>query len=175
MRSFIPIIVVLAVGTPRTVFSQVPDAGDRLPTATERVTLSGPRFGVTFLGGGMVDSLKSRHINVGQVITQFGWQFEKQFLGSPGGLTAISEWVLLVGGLDQGAFLPTVSWLVGVRAASGGAEIGVGPNVSPAGAALAIAGGFTHRQGSVNLPFSVAVVPSKIGTRVSLLIGFTMR
>ena len=134
----------------------------------------GPRFGVTFLTSQMRDSLKSHSINVGPVISQFGWQFERQFLGNSEGVTAVSEWVFLVGGLDQGTFLPSVSWLVGMRGPNG-TEFGVGPNVSAAGASLVIAAGITHRAGALNVPINLAVVPSRDGVRIGLLTGFTMR
>jgi hypothetical protein len=70
--------------------------------------------------------------------------------------------------------LPSVSWLVGLRTREG-TEFGVGPNVTPAGVALALAAGVTLRAGVLNVPMNVAVVPSKAGTRVSFLTGFNMR
>jgi hypothetical protein len=146
----------------------------RIPPVVERISLSGPRFGVTYLGGAIVDSLAAHGVDVSPVITQFGWQFERLMFTSQNGLSAVTEWVILVGGLEQSTFLPSVSWLVGLRGARG-AEFGVGPNVSAAGSALAIAAGFTTRAGALNLPVNVAVVPSKIGTRVSVLVGFTTR
>ena len=87
-------------------------ADPRLPGTTDLRRLSGPRFGMTFLSQSFQDSLKAHDVNVGSVITQFGWQFEKQFLGSPDGLAAVNEWIVLIGGLDQGAFLPSASWIV---------------------------------------------------------------
>jgi len=151
----------------------VPDA--RLPSSTERAGLSGPRVGATFLTTRMRDKLLADHnMKVGAVISQFGWQFERQFLGNDGGPTAVSEWVVMVGGLDQGVFLPSLTWIVGIRT-PGGQEIGVGPNATPAGVALAIAAGVTTRAGSMNIPFNVAIVPSQNGVRMSVLTGFTMR
>ena len=146
----------------------------RVPPPVERIKLSGPRFGITYLGGGIVDSLAANGIDVSPVITQFGWQFERMMYTGNNGLSAVTEWVLLVGGLEQSTFLPSVSWLVGLRGGRG-AEFGVGPNLSVAGTALAIAGGFTSRAGGFNLPVNLAVVPSKVGTRVSVLVGFTTR
>ena len=146
----------------------------RVPNPTQRIRLSGPRFGVTYLGGAIVDSLAAYEVDVSPVITQFGWQFERLIFTGDNGLSAVTEWVVLVGGLEQSAFLPSVSWMVGVRGPRG-AEFGVGPNVSAAGSALAIAAGVTSRAGAFNLPVNVAIVPSKIGTRVSLLVGFTTR
>ena len=146
----------------------------RVPPVAQRISLSGPRFGVTYLGGGIVDSLAANDIDVSPVITQFGWQFERLIFTGESGLSAVTEWVLLVGGLEQSTFLPSISWLVGIRGARG-AEFGVGPNISVAGTALAIAAGFTTRAGALNLPINVAVVPSKIGPRFSVLVGFTTR
>jgi hypothetical protein len=136
--------------------------------------LSGPRFGVTTLSDGVVEKLRDRHIEVDPVISQFGWQFEKQFYTKDGGLAMLNEWVFLVGGLDQNIALPSLSWLVGVRTANG-SEFGVGPNITPTGISLAIAAGTTMRAGFLNVPVNVAVVPSKSGMRVSFLTGFSLR
>ncbi len=165
------LIASTAVAAPAPAAAQT---DERVPPPVQRVKLSGPRFGVTYLGGAIVDSLAAHDVEVSPVITQFGWQFERLIFADEGGLSAVSEWVVLVGGLEQSTFLPSVSWLVGLRGPRG-AEFGVGPNVSPAGAALAIAGGVTTRAGAFNLPVNVAIVPSKIGTRISLLVGFTTR
>ena len=86
----------------------------------------------------------------------------------------MNEWVFLLGGLEQGYTLPSLSWLVGLRSRSG-AEFGLGPNITPAGIALALAGGVTLRSGNLNVPVTIAVVPSKVGTRVSMLTGFSLR
>ena len=107
-------------------------------------------------------------------MSQFGWQWEQQLYSTAGSVTAVSEWVALLGGLDQGLAIPSLSWLLGLRTREG-AEFGVGPNVTPAGVALVIAAGITFRAGSLNVPMNVAVVPTKAGVRVSLLSGFTLR
>ena len=146
-----------------------------IPPPAHEVDLSGPRFGITSLSTGIVDKLKTdRGWALAPVVTQFGWQFEKQFYGKKGGPTAVTEAIVLFGGLEQGVVIPSLSWLVGVRA-SDGTEIGVGPNVTPAGVALALAAGKTFRAGVLNIPVNVAVVPSRLGMRVSLLTGFSLR
>jgi hypothetical protein len=145
-----------------------------LPPIAKTANLSGPRFGLTLLADGVVNKLEERDIKVGPHISQFGWQFEKQFYSTVNGPTAVTEWVVLVGGLEQGVVLPSVSWLVGMRTMKG-AEFGIGPNITPIGAALAIAAGVTFRAGGLNVPVNVAVVPSKSGVRVSLLAGFNTR
>ena len=145
-----------------------------LPSLTKTADLSGPRFGLTLLSPGIVDALKEREIEVGPHISQFGWQFEKQFFTRDSGVTMVTEWVALAGGLEQGVVLPSLSWVTGVRTRDG-AEFGIGPNITPAGTALVLATGMTFKTGAMNIPLNVAVVPSKRGTRVSLLTGFSLR
>jgi hypothetical protein len=149
--------------------------GPTVPPVVQTVNLSGPRFGYTSLSDGVVQKLKEdRQIEVGSMISQFGWQFEKQFYNNGDGLTILNEWVGLLGGLEQSLAIPSLSWLVGLRTREG-AEFGLGPNLTPAGVALAVAGGVTFRAGAVNIPLNVAVVPSKAGVRVSMLTGFSLR
>jgi hypothetical protein len=142
--------------------------------AAGTIDLAGPRFGVTMLPDGVIDKLREKDIQVGTSISQFGWQFEKQFYSKKDGPTVLNEWVALIGGLDQGVAIPSVSWLVGLRTKEG-AEFGIGPNVTPAGVALAVSAGVTFRAGILNVPLNFAVVPSKSGTRVSVLTGFVLR
>jgi len=128
---------------------------------TKPLSLAGPRFGVTYLSDSLLDKLQDEDIHISPVISQFGWQFEKQFNTSADGPTLVTEWVLLAGGVDQGVFLPSVSWLVGARTRSG-LEFGVGPNLSVGGAALVATAGMTFRAGDLNIPVNLAVVPSEV-------------
>jgi hypothetical protein len=161
-----------ALTIPAVLTAQTPDA--RIPANTSALSLAGPRFGVTMISNDAVAKLAEKDITVSNAFSQFGWQFEKQFLGSQGSLVAISEFVALIGGLDQGVFLPSVSWLVGLRSPTG-TEFGVGPNATPMGVALAVAAGVTIRSDAINVPISAAIVPSATGVRVSILTGFTKR
>ena len=170
MRRAVLVLTCLAV----TVVSASAQSVIQPPPFTKTVNLSGPRFGMTALSTGVVDELKQRNIDVGANISQFGWQFEKQFYSRESGVAAVNEWVVLLGGLDQGVALPSISWLVGLRTREG-AEFGIGPNITPAGVALALAGGVTFRAGNLNVPMNIAVVPSRAGTRISVLTGFNMR
>jgi hypothetical protein len=144
------------------------------PRPLTPVNLSGPRLGATFLSPGVAEKLRDNQIDAGWALSQFGWQFEKRIKTGPNGLSAVNEWIVLAGGLEQGIVIPSVSWLVGLRTGSG-VEFGLGPNVTPAGVALALAGGVTVSRGGLNVPFNVAVVPSSAGVRVSVLTGFNMR
>jgi hypothetical protein len=144
------------------------------PRPLTPVSLSGPRLGATFLSPGVAQKLRDNQIDAGWALSQFGWQFEKRIKTGPSGLSAVNEWVVLAGGLEQGVVIPSLSWLVGLRTGSG-VEFGLGPNVTPAGVALAMAGGVTVSKGALNVPFNIAVVPSRAGVRVSVLTGFNMR
>jgi hypothetical protein len=146
----------------------------QLPPFAKTANLSGPRFGLTLLPEGVIKTLNDRDIQVGPHISQFGWQLEKQFYTKDSKVTMVTEWVALVGGLEQSVALPSLSWMVGARTRDG-AEFGIGPNVTPAGTALVLATGMTFRAGALNVPVNVAVVPSKSGTRVTLLSGFSLR
>lgn len=146
----------------------------RIPPSMDYADLAGPRAGITMLPPELVDTLKARGIDVGPVISQVGWQFERIFYRSETGFSVMAEWVLLVGGLDRGAFLPSTSWLTGIRLKNG-FEFGLGPNVSAGGLGLALATGVTTRIGPINVPINLAVVPSDLGIRSSVLVGLTMR
>jgi hypothetical protein len=165
------VITLCLAGLAAPLFAQ---SGPNAPPPSRVLSLDGPRFGMTFLGDGVVQKLAEKDITVSSAVTQFGWQWEKQFYSKGQGLTAVTEWVALLGGLEQGVVLPSFSWLVGLRT-SQGVELGVGPNFTPAGVGLVIAGGVTIRAGSFNVPLNLAVVPSKAGVRVSVLSGFTLR
>ena len=176
MKRLLVTVAVLFVAAPA--FAQsVPHAGDfqQIPPVAKTVSLAGPRFGVTLLTDSMVSKLKQdAGISVQHGISQFGWQFERQFYTKGDGPTVLNEWVLLAGGLDQGVFLPSLNWLVGMRTHEG-AEFGIGPNVSASGVGLVLAAGMTMRAGVLNIPMNFAVVPSRLGPRVSVLTGFTLR
>jgi hypothetical protein len=144
------------------------------PPISREISLSGPRFGMTLLSNGNVERLKELNINVRPVISQFGWQFERRFYSNADGVTALSEWIPLLSGLEQGVALPSLNWLVGVRTRMGN-EFGIGPNITPAGVGLVLAAGVTVRSGALNIPLNFAVASSKSGARVSIMTGFNMR
>jgi len=146
---------------------------DAPAVSTAPLRLSGPRFGVTVVTGETADRLEEE-FEARPVFTQFGWQFENRlFRLEDSGLTGVTEWVPLVGGLEQGLFLPSLTFLVGLRTRAG-TEIGIGPNVSASGAGLAIATGISQAYGELNFPVNASVVLSDDGVRASLLVGFTL-
>jgi hypothetical protein len=113
------------------------------------------------------------------IFTQFGLNLEQRIrLGNTRSHFAFQE-VLLVGGLDQGIFLPSLTALVGFRSRAG-LEFGMGPNVSlkrdagevGVGLAVAFSAGWTFTFSNVFVPVDLAFVPSPTGSRLSLLTGF---
>jgi len=157
-----------------TIASATPLLAQTVPLPARTIELSGPRFGLTVLDEGVVQRLRDKDIDVHRAISQFGWQFEKQFFHSRSQVAAVTELIGLLGGLDQGAVIPSLSLMVGLRS-RGGAEFGVGPNITPAGTALVLAAGHTFRAGVINVPVNLAVVPSGGGIRVTVLTGFSLR
>jgi hypothetical protein len=141
-----------------------------------QVNMSGPRFGLTLLSDGNVAKINEElNVNVRPLISQFGWQFEKQvYNGGGNGFAILSEWIPVIGGMDQGLFLPSLNWLVGARSSSG-TEFGIGPNITPLGVGLVVAGGVTVRSNGVNIPLNFAVASGKSGVRVSIMTGFNVR
>jgi hypothetical protein len=117
--------------------------------------LSGPRVGMTIISNGHIaDQLESNFM------TQFGYQFEKQIAGDEQ-IAGLIEGIVMIGGLEQGRFLPSISGLFGARTATG-FEFAIGPNLSLAGAGLVIGIGKTIKMGSINIPINFAFVPSTI-------------
>jgi hypothetical protein len=164
----------LLLAMPAESWSQTHGPAPIPPRVTREINLSGPRFGVTMLSPGNVDALSERGITVRPLVSQFGWQFERRLYRNDDGLTALTEWVPLVSGLDQGLALPSLNWIVGVRTSSG-TEFGIGPNLSPTGTGLVFVAGVTLRSGALNVPLNVAVTSSKSGARVTFLTGFNLR
>jgi hypothetical protein len=141
----------------------------------QHLKLSGPRLGFTVLSSKLVDNLEEEHQEtISPFITQFGWQFETRIFTLDNGTSGLFEFVPLVGGLEQGKFLPSLSALVGIRGPKG-IEFGVGPNLSVAGAGLVFAAGTNFQSQGINFPVNVAFAPSKDGARFSVLFGFNSR
>lgn len=147
----------------------------QVPEEQQTLKLSGPRLGFTILSGRYTANIReeySRELN--PFMTQFGWQFETRIFTLDSGVSGLFEFVPLIGGLEQGRFLPSLSGLIGIRGAKG-FEFGVGPNVSLTGAGLVLAVGTNFQSQGVNFPVNFAVAPSKDGARFSLLFGFNSR
>lgn len=134
----------------------------------------GPRIGMTYLSPGTTmvnaaDLFNRRSIN--PLISQFGWQFETRFFKLENGGGGLIEIIPLIGGIEQGIFLPSITGIIGYRN-SAGHEIGVGPSLSLSGFGLVFAAGTSFKSGKVIFPVNIAFSPS-IGKSIAAIPGYT--
>ena len=145
--------------------------------------LAGPRVGVTMITPGSLASIIRGDVSMfsdevrkewtgstgkyGAAISQYGWQWESRFADG-GNVTGIVEWIALVGGMEKGMFLPSVSSMVGLRTAKG-IEFAVGPNLSLGGIAMVFGAGYNFKFGKLNVPVNIAYVPSMNKTIIMML------
>ena len=144
-----------------------------LLTANAQIqSLAGPRLGLVYISASPGSSFLNGDIRLedtgdlpenyddiakGTLTSLYGWQWESRFADG-GNVTGIVEWIALVGGLEKGKFLPSVSSLVGARTASG-IEFAVGPNLSLSGIAMVFGIGYNFKSGNLNIPVNIAFVP----------------
>jgi len=172
--------------------------------------LAGPRLGFTFVTPGPIadfihegfdfdEDEDGGYGTTGSAFTMlYGWQWESRFADG-GNITGIVEWVVLVGGMERGMFLPSASSIIGARTASG-LEFGVGPNLSLSGIGMVFGVGYNFTSGNLNLPVNISVIPGRkmegtieyygdpttglgyysekyeynTGTRIAITLGFNM-
>ncbi|MEX2595806.1 MAG: hypothetical protein WEC59_02670, partial [Salibacteraceae bacterium] len=98
----------------------------------ERLKLNGPRMGFTYVSGlrgqRLQDSENNNGFGMFPVMSQFGYQFEWQYL-SAGNLQALVEVIPMIGGMDQQAFIPSVTFMNGFRHSRSGIEFAFGPTL----------------------------------------------
>lgn len=152
-----------------------PKARAAADSVFEPVRSAGPRVGFTTIGAGTMRQQLRDKYNASHVISQLGWQFEQRIFALPSGLNALVEFVPLVGGLEQGLFLPSISGVLGLRERHG-LEVGVGPNLTLVGPGLVLAAGATIPGKYLSIPINVAFTPGQHqSNRFSFLIGYTYR
>jgi hypothetical protein len=159
----------LAVLTTAPLAAQRPDS---VPVMEYR-DLDGPRLGFLYVTGPKAEARLTEN-NLQPFMSVIGWHFEQGSRPRSGGPQLVIEEVLVVAGLDQGKAIPSGSLLFGIRT-EGGLEFGMGPNISPVGAALAIGIGRSLRYGDVTIPLNLAMVVSQGAVRTSFLIGYAIR
>jgi len=140
-------------------FSQIQYTQSNLNNQNFIKNLSGPRIGFTIItNGDLKDELVSEFGLTSNIITQFGYQFEKQIMGDEN-VAGLVEGIIFLGGLEHGLFLPSLSGMFGARFSSG-YEFAIGPNLSLGGAGLVLGFGKTIQAGNLNIPINFAWVPS---------------
>ncbi len=83
------------------------------------------------------------------------------------------EFVPLIGGVEQGLLIPSLSLIMGMRSPKG-FEVGIGPNLSFSETSIVLAAGITKTTGKINWPINFAILPSEKGLRLSILFGFNI-
>jgi len=157
---------------------------------------TGPKFGITVLTPGLLADIVNGDRDLGDesivnysqdqaMMTQLGWQWET-IIAEGDDFVGLVEWIGLIGGIEKGTFVPSVSALMGIRKGSG-LEAAVGPTFSLTGAGMVFAVGHTFKSGDLNIPINIAWVPSRTshflgdpsdgnkmdsGHGVSIMIGF---
>lgn len=165
--------------TEQPTYTQKANVGDQVETTAidedeflpEARRYGGPRMGVTLVGPGVFrDALNAE--GKSNLFSQFGWQFEKRLFTTATGISAVVEFVPLIGGIDMGKFIPSASALVGIRTKKG-IEFGAGPNASIYGYkdargnyqtstsfGIVIAAGMSIKSDKVYFPINIAFIPS---------------
>lgn len=96
-----------------------------------KVNLDGPRMGFSIATGETARVLEAAEseggFNMYPVMFQFGWQKEWQYL-SAGDFQALVEVLPMIGGLESGKFIPSLTLLNGFRMGKGGWEFAFGPS-----------------------------------------------
>lgn len=156
----------------------VPARDDDAPVLFKQRNLSGPRIGMTaVLDQDQIDQMKAR--GMGPFISQFGWHFERQVVPLGGGPQFVVESVPMVGGVEYGEFIPSITLAMGVRFPSG-AEFGLGPSLSAnpthgGSSSLVIAAGRSFDYGGVSLPVNLALSTNPHGQRLSIVLGYAIQ
>jgi TolB-like protein len=98
----------------------------------ERLSLNGPRMGASYVyglrGRRIQDPTEEGGYDALPIMSQFGYQFEWQYL-SAGNLQALVEVLPMIGGMDQGLFIPSVTVMNGFRHSRTGIEFAFGPTL----------------------------------------------
>lgn len=113
---------------------------DRLYFRDEPATLnnigqiknSGPRIGYALMTGDLMEFAlrpeKQGGLDIFPAVSMIGYQFEKQYVGTEN-FSALFEFIPNISGLEQGKFIPTLSFLNGFRFGKEGWEIAFGPGL----------------------------------------------
>lgn len=95
-----------------------------------RLNLSGPRFGFGFIAGPDAKDFRRPEKEGGwgssPILSHFGYQFEISYLNQ-GNIQGLFEFLPLVSGVEYGSFIPSFTFLHGIRSNKTGLEFTIGP------------------------------------------------
>mgnify|MGYP001217903970 FL=1 len=153
--------------------------GFTLSSNAQIESLAGPRLGFAIISASPTSGLINGYLDFddlgndlpsdydseikGAITTLYGWQWESRFADG-GDVTGIVEWIALVGGMEKGLFLPSVSSMVGARTSTG-LEFAMGPNLSLGGIAMVFGFGYNFKSGNLNMPVNIGFVPGRKQTQ----------
>lgn len=96
-----------------------------------QLNLNGPRMGASLTFGDAAKVLTAPEseggYNMYSAMFNFGWQKEWQYL-SAGNFQALVEFIPIIGGLESGRFIPSITFMNGFRIGKGGWEFAFGPS-----------------------------------------------
>jgi len=153
-----------------------------VPVAFDRRNMSGPRFGVTYIGGQGELYQELERQDIGRVVSQFGWHFERQVIPDGGGPQFVIQFVPMIAAVEYGKFVPGGTLAMGIRMPRGW-EFGMGPNIVAtknewddvkARTSLVVAVGKSLNYGGVSIPINLAVSTAPEGSRYSLIFGYAI-
>lgn len=179
MFRFVPTAVLAAalVATPAMAQTAATFPGETGSGGVERLSLAGPRFGVTAFTGDVAAG--RRQLDKSAFMTQFGWQAETQIVAMDTGHQALIEWVFLLGGVEQGETNLSGAFIAGYRLPNG-VEFGAGPNLSYSSmtqsttTSMLLAAGITLPMGELRVPINMAVALAEGGPRITTLVGWVV-
>ncbi len=153
-----------------------------VPVTFDRRNLSGPRFGMTYVGGNGELFQELDRQDIGRVVSQFGWHFERQIIPDGGGPQFVVQFVPMIAAVEYGKFVPGATLAMGIRMPRGW-EFGMGPNIvatknefdnAKARTSLVVAMGKSLNYGGVSIPINLAVSTAPEGNRYSLIFGYAI-
>lgn len=97
-----------------------------------RISNSGPRIGYAFMTGDLLEFANRPEgqggLDIFPGMSMIGYQFEKQYIGTEN-FSALFEFIPNISGLEQGRFIPTMTFLNGFRFGKAGWELAFGPGL----------------------------------------------
>ena len=153
-----------------------------VPVAFDRRNMSGPRFGMTYVAGSGELYKELERQDIGRVVSQFGWHFERQVIPEGGGPQFVIQFVPMIAAVEYGKFVPGATLAMGIRMPRGW-EFGMGPNIvatkneldnTKARTSLVVAIGKSMNYGGVSIPINLAVSTAPEGNRYSLIFGYAI-
>ncbi len=139
-------------------------------------SLGGPRLGFTYIPGNSELAQRVKDQGMNPIISQFGWHFEHRVIANGMGPAFIIEFIPLLGAVEYGKPILSLSLMFGIRMPSG-YEFGVGPNVIVApniNSGLIIALGKTFDVQGVSIPVNIAWATSPVGGRLAFIVGYAI-